>query len=151
MSVVLAPDDESNPLRHAGVSMERPIRIVSRWTSSHRALLTVQGRSGEELSRRLDGALERLLHADLHHLVVDLHRLTGNDAEVLELLAATCHRVWARNGVMEIRGLQHRLVSRPEVRAFPEVFGTIEDGDEQVVTDWPGGQRSDDEPDYKEA
>lgn len=108
--------------------MGRPARIVAVWISRREAHLTVDGTGDGEVVGRLDSVLERLLLAGASHLVVDLHRLTGDDTDVLELLAATCHRIWARDGVLEIRGLRDRLVSRPEVSAFPEVFGDLPGG-----------------------
>jgi anti-anti-sigma regulatory factor len=105
--------------------MDHPARIVSMWTGRHEAHLTIDGVSDGDLIRRLDDALERLLQAGVRHLAVNLYRLTGDDTDVLELLAATCHRLWAKRGVMEIRGLRHRLITNPEVTAFPEVFGTL--------------------------
>lgn len=105
--------------------MNRAARIVSMWTSRHEAHLTIDGGGEGDVVDRLDKVLDRLLHADVRHLVVSVHRLTGDDTAVLELLAATCHRMWARRGTMEINGLRHRLVTQPEVDAFPEVFGEV--------------------------
>lgn len=97
------------------------------WTGRHEAQLTIDGAGGDpELVSRLDSVLDKLLDAGASHVVVDLHRLTGEDHAVLELLAATCHRLWDRGGVLEVHGLRDRLLSRPEVSSFPEVFGELQ-------------------------
>jgi anti-anti-sigma regulatory factor len=96
------------------------------WTGRHEAHLTVDGPGdAPDLAIRLDAVLDRLAVAGVRHLVLDLHRLTGDDTGVLELLAATWHRLGRRGGRLEIHGLRHRLVTRPEVTAFPEIFGGL--------------------------
>ena len=72
----------------------------------------------------------------IRHVVLDLHRLTGDDTGVLELLAATWHRLGREGGHMEIHGLRHRLVTRPEVADFPEIFGgLLPAGEDQDLRD----------------
>lgn len=106
--------------------MDVAARIVTVWTARYEVHLTVDGHGGDPaLILGLDAVLEGLLHAGAAHLVIDLHRLTGEDAAVLELLAATCHRLWRRQGKLEVHGLRDRLATRPEVLAFPEVFGVV--------------------------
>lgn len=103
----------------------RAARITVMWAGRDEAYVTLDGSVAVDVLERLDRVLERLLHAGATHLIVDLHRLTGDDRAVLELLAATCHRLWARRGTMTVHGLRDRLISRPEVNAFPEVFGNV--------------------------
>ena len=108
--------------------MPRPARIVAMWIDRREAHVTVDGSADDDLVVRLDSVLDRLLDAQACHLIVDVHRLTGDDTDVLELLAATCHRLWARRGTMEVNGMRDRLISQPEVRAFPELFGDLATG-----------------------
>jgi anti-anti-sigma regulatory factor len=95
------------------------------WASRDEAYVTLDGAVVADVLERLDRAIERLLHAGAIHMIIDLHRLTGDDRAVLELLAAACRQLWARRGTMSIHGLRDRLISRPEVSAFPEVFGNV--------------------------
>lgn len=88
--------------------------------------MTADGRGDADMVSRLEDTLERLLRAGARHVVVDVHRLTGDDSGILELLAATCHRIWSLGGSMEVVGLRDRLVFRPEVAAFPKLFGRLD-------------------------
>jgi anti-anti-sigma regulatory factor len=99
--------------------------VLAIWPSRREVHLSVQGSGDDDLSERLDRELQRVLNAGALHVVVNLHRLSGNDRAVLELLAATCHRLWRVRGVMEINGVRDRLATSVEVRTLPEVFGDI--------------------------
>jgi anti-anti-sigma regulatory factor len=101
--------------------------IITMWTCRREVHLSVQGTAGDDLLEALDHELQHVLAAGATHLVVSLHGLGGTDAEILELLAATCHRLWRVEGIMEIVGIRDRLVSSPEVVTLPEVFGDLTD------------------------
>lgn len=95
------------------------------WTARDAAQVTVDGRADADAADRLERVLDGLLDAYVCHLTVDLSRVRGDDVELVELLAATCYRLWWRGGCLHVFGLGRRLVSRPEVEAFPEVFGEV--------------------------
>lgn len=100
--------------------------ITTMWTTRHAAQVSVAGRGDGAAVERLERVLDRLLSARVRHRSVDLARLEGPDrAVVVELLAAVCHRLWARRGCLHVLGLRDRLVPSPEVTAFPEVFGEV--------------------------
>ena len=91
-----------------GGTMSRATRIVTMWTGHHKVRVSVYGDADADpdLAVRLEVALGRLLHAGASHLVVHLDRLTGDDVAIVDLLAATCQRLWLRRGVMEVVGMR---------------------------------------------
>ena len=105
--------------------MGRSAHVITMWSSRREVHLMVHGAADPDLVARLDTELQDVLSAGATHVVVDLHRLAGNDTAILELLAATCHQLWRIQGVMEVAGVRDRLATSPEVGSFPEVFGDV--------------------------
>ncbi|GLZ48938.1 hypothetical protein Acsp06_51230 [Actinomycetospora sp. NBRC 106375] len=98
-------------------------RLIVMWTIRHHAQVTVDGHADADAVERLDRALDLIMRAHGRHITVDLTRLEGRDADVLEVLAATWHRLSRAGGRLHVVGLRRRLITDPEVSAFPEVFG----------------------------
>ncbi|WP_133827714.1 hypothetical protein [Actinomycetospora succinea] len=98
-------------------------RLIVMWTIRHHAQVTVDGHADGDAVERLDRALNLIMRAHGLHITVDLTRLQGRDVDVLEVLAATWHRLSHAGGRLHVVGLRRRLVTDPEVSAFPEVFG----------------------------
>lgn len=99
--------------------------IVSIWTDRSSVQVSVDGCADTGVCERLESALELIIRAQGTHITVDLSRMEGPDAAVLELLAAVCHRQWGRRGCLHVEGIGARLASAPEVAAFPELFGDL--------------------------
>ena len=79
-------------------------RIVLRWQARETAHLGVGGVCSGDLAARLRRAVDRGIRAGLRHLTVDVHRTSGRAAEFDETLDWACRRLWARRGVVLVRG-----------------------------------------------
>ncbi|MFC5142449.1 hypothetical protein ACFPK1_29780 [Actinomycetospora rhizophila] len=95
------------------------------WTAGDVVQILLTGWARPPLMDSLERAVDDLIRAGGRHLSVDLTRLRGSDAPVLELLAALSHRFRWAGGCLHVEGLGRRLVSAPEVSSFPELFGDV--------------------------
>jgi anti-anti-sigma regulatory factor len=100
-------------------------RVLVLWTGADVVQVVLAGWVCPELVEALERAVDDLFRGGGRHLTIDLTRLQGSDVPVLELLAALSHRLRRADGCLHTEGLDRRLVSRPEVSAFPELFGDV--------------------------
>jgi anti-anti-sigma regulatory factor len=108
--------------------MAKSANITWTWHERRNALVTVHGDPDDWAVERLDHVLQTLVDGGAETLTVDIARVDGADSRLLEPMARACRQLWRRRGSMHLVGLRDRLASRPEVAAFPELFGTLDTG-----------------------
>ena len=109
--------------------------IMSVQSRAHYAAVAV---SGPADSRRLAAHLEGLQRAGVHHLVVDLSKVTRVDDQLLDVMRRVEARVLGRNGVFELTGLAPNVLHAMEDEQLSEVFAlyraTLEEAGPHAVS-----------------
>ncbi|QUH03533.1 STAS domain-containing protein [Saccharopolyspora erythraea] len=112
--------------------------VTSVQHGAHYTVVTVSGPVDARATRQLAAHLDGLQRAGVHHLVVDLARVSLVDDELLDLMRRVEARVLARNGVFELTGLAPNVLHAMEDGPLSEVFAlyraTLERAGPQAVT-----------------